>query len=240
MKTIKLLGYAFFTMLLSVSFSACGGDDDSGSGGGTPSTNKRLVKITEKGESNTYTYEYTYDGQGRVIRKEVKKNGSDNGYYTFSYTDKKIVKKHFSATGTKSSEYEYKLENGLIVECTNSDGTERNTYENGRLVTKTTNKYTYKYTWSNGNLMTIEREGKIKRYEYTNQLAPQGVILWDDEELAAYYGIIPKNLPSKFIDGDSEELLFEWTFGNGLPVQMIMTESSSKGVYTDIFTYEWQ
>ena len=60
MKTIKLLGYAFFTMLLSVSFSACGGDDDSGSGGGTPSTNKRLVKITEKGESNTYTYEYTY------------------------------------------------------------------------------------------------------------------------------------------------------------------------------------
>ena len=91
MKTIKLLGFALFTVLMSVSFSTCGGDGD-GDGGGstTPPAGKRLVKMTEKGERNTYVHEYTYDSQGRLVRTETTKNGEKHSNYTYAYTDKKI------------------------------------------------------------------------------------------------------------------------------------------------------
>jgi len=241
MKTIKFLGFALFTVLMSVSFTACG-DDDGGSPVPPPAS-KRLVKITEKGEKNTYVYEYTYDSQGRIVRIESTKNGEKRSNDTYAYSDKKIVERHYSYSNNSTSETEYTLENGFIVsEKHNSESNNVNyTYANGHLATKTNSSYTYKYTWSGGNLMTIEREGKTKVYEYTNYFTPQcNFLLWDIEEpLASYFGMIPNNLPSKFIDGD-EVINFDWTMSNGLPVKLIISETDSKDSYTDVITFEWQ
>lgn len=245
MKTIKLLGFALFTVLLCVSFSACGGDGDGDGGGGTtPPAGKRLVKVTEKGEKSTYVYEFTYDSQGRVVRIERTKNGEKRSNDTYAYSDKKIVERHYSYSSNSTSETEYTLENGFIVsEKHNSESNNVNyTYANGHLATRTNSSYTYKYTWSGGNLMTIEREGKIKVYEYTNYVAPQcNLVLWDiDEPLASYFGIIPRNLPSKYVDGDDEVIRFDWTLEGGLPVKLIISETDSKDSYTDVITFEWQ
>lgn len=244
MKTIKLLGFALFTVLLCVSFSACGGDGDGDGGGGTtPPAGKRLVKVTEKGEKSTYVNEYTYDSQGRVVRIESTKNGEKRSNDTYAYSDKKIVERHYSYSSNSTSETEYTLENGFIVsEKHNSESNNVNyTYANGHLATKTNSSYTYKYTWSGGNLMTIEREGKIKTLEYTSYIAPQlPFVTWDmDEVLASYLGLTTTNLPLRYNDGD-EVINFDWTMSKGLPVKLIISETDSKDSYTDVITFEWQ
>ena len=217
---------------------ACGDDGD---GGGAPSTGKRLVRVTDKGEKNTYVFEYSYDSQGRVVRIDRKKNGETDHYYTYAYYNDKIVKNSHSSGSTRQTEYI--LENGFIVSekhQSESDNVQY-TYANNHLATITSYNKTRKYNWSGGNLMSIESGDDIETMEYTSYLTPESpLILWDlDEPLAKYFGITTRNLPSKFVDGN-EMMTYDWTMEGGLPVKLILTESYKSDASTSIITYEWQ
>lgn len=255
MKTLRFIGVALFTVLMSVSFSACGGSDDddsvpggsSESGGITP--DKLLVKETIQRENENITYEYSYDSQGRIIRKDIKENGNSGGYYVYTYIDNLIVQKYFFAHGG-SMETKYTLENGLIV-SEEVNGTIKNkyTYENSYLATKNS---TYEYIWNNGNLTSIkwqpdENTTRGKKYEYTSYAAPQGFVIdiYVEEDLGKFFGKSSRNLPSKFTevnnDGEiSEQITYDWTLKEGLPIKLVVMEKDGGGIYTTTHTYEWQ
>ena len=117
MKTLRLLGVALFTMLMNVSFSACGGsdeEDDNGGGGNTPLVSKRLAKVTTQEGNSTFSDEFTYDSNGRVVKVVNKKNGNNSGHIIYTYTDNLIVKKQYYTGSSSVSETQYELENGLI------------------------------------------------------------------------------------------------------------------------------
>ncbi len=239
---------ALFAVLVSVGFTACSSNDDDDDNGGTTS-GKRLVKMTEQGESKTYTYDYSYDSQGRVVRKEVKRNGTIVDYYVYTYTDNLIVQKYYYGNGA-SEETKYTLENGLIVSEKDGYETIQYTYENGYLATKTNEDRVYKYKWNNGNLTSIEIQsgGYLykKNYEYTSYAAPQGFVTSGvEEDLGKYFGKSSKNLPSKFVEVDdeggiSEQITYDWTVKDGLPIKLIEMEKDEGGTYTTTTTFEWQ
>lgn len=248
MKTFRLIGIAFFAVLVSVGFTACGSDDDDVSGGnggnGGTVSDKRLVKMTEQSESKTYTYDYSYDSQGRVVRKEIKKNGTLNNYYVYTYIDNLIVQKYYYGNGA-SEETKYTLENGLIVSEKDRYETIQYTYENGYLATKTNENGVYKYKWNNGNLTSIELQsgGHLhkKNYEYTGYAAPQGFVTFGvEEDLGKFFGKSSKNLPSKFTEDDDEQITYDWTLKDGLPIKLIEMEKDGGGTYTTTTTFEWQ
>ena len=261
MKKIKYLSILLLSVFALPFMVSCGGSDDddsvpggsSESGGITP--DKLLVKETIQRENKSTTYEYSYDSQGRVIRKDIKENGNSGGYYVYTYIDNLIVQKHYFAV-SESMETKYTLENGLIVsEEVNGTIKNRYTYENSYLATRTRDEYDgYKYIWNNGNLTSIKRlpdenttSKRGKNYEYTSYAAPQGFVIdiYVEEDLGKFFGKSSKNLPSKFTevnnDGEiSEQITYDWTLKDGLPVKLVVMEKDGGGIYTTIHTYEWQ
>lgn len=92
MKTLRLIGIALLTVLLSVSFTACGGDDkDEPSGGGGDNKSLIIGKWKVVGESTWH-----------ATNVEYKSDGS------------------FSYTSTEDPKYEehgsYKIEGNLLYE----------------------------------------------------------------------------------------------------------------------------
>lgn len=248
MKTLRLFGISLLTVLMSVSFSACGGsdeEDDNGGGGNTPSVSKRLVKVTEEFSNNTFSDEYTYDSQGRIIKKE-RNSGTKTIYYVYTYTDNLIVQK--LKLGNSSEERLHTLENGLIVSGENDKRKYQCTYEKGRLTSMKEpmikRDYVYSYIWENGNIIRIDLNGEIYiKYEYTNYTAPQGFItpFGVEEDLGLFYGKSSKNLPSKctfYDEQEGREDTYDWTLKDGFPVNLITRESGSK--YLAITTFEWE
>lgn len=240
MKKLKFWSMIVLAVMVIPTMVACGGDDDGG--GVTPPTGKRLVKMTEVGEKNTYVFEYSYDSQGRVVRIDRKKNDVSDQSTTYAYTDNKIVKKTTYAAGDMR-QTEYMLENGFIVSEKHQQESDnvQYTYAKNHIATRTTSRYTYNYTWSGGNLTAVEHAGKTETYEYTNIIAPQCPFNFMelDDPLASYHGITTKNLPSKFVDSN-EVFLYDWTMEGGLPVKMVTTETDKGGTHIDIVTLEWK
>ena len=200
----------------------------------TPIIGKRLVKMTKEEGNRTYTNEYTYDSQGRVVKKVRKMNGDNYGYYTYFYTDNLIIRKYYYSSSSQATTTEYMLENGLIVNAKN-DYVSTRTNENG----------VYIYTWSGGNLKSIEIQSggyyHKKSYQYTSHTAPQGfVTLGVVEDLGVFFGKTSKNLPSIFSEDNDEEITYDWTLKDGLPVKLIEMEKDQGGTYTTITTYEWE
>lgn len=245
MKTLRLFGISLLTVLMSVSFSACGGsdeEDDNGGGGNTPSVSKRLVKVTEEFSNNTFSDKYTYDSQGRIIKKE-RNSGTKTRYYVYTYTDNLIVEKEYYNINY-STERLHTLENGLIVSGENDKRKYQCTYENGRLTSMKEGNYVYSYIWENGNIIRIDLNGEIyRKYEYTNYTAPQGFItpFGVEKDLGLFYGKSSKNLPSKCTFYDEEEGredTYDWALKDGFPVNLITRESGS--TYLAITTFEWE
>jgi hypothetical protein len=240
MKKLKFWSMIVLAVMVIPTMVACGGDDDGG--GVTPPTGKRLVKMTEVGEKNTYVFEYSYDSQGRVVRIDRKKNDVSDQSTTYAYTDNKIVKKTTYAAGDMR-QTEYMLENGFIVSEKHQQESDnvQYTYANNRIATRTNSNNTYNYTWSGGNLMSIEHSGKTETYEYTSIIAPQCPFNFMelDDPLAPYFGLTTKNLPSKVVY-KNDEILYDWTMEGGLPVKMVMTETDSRDTDISIITFEWK
>ena len=94
MKTIKLLGYAFFTMLLSVSFSACGGDDDNNKSSSNPLVGTWRAEVISKDVLRywdlTFTSDYkftakdTYAETGEVKETTTGTYSVENGFVTIN------------------------------------------------------------------------------------------------------------------------------------------------------------
>ena len=271
MKTLRLLGVALFTVLLSVSFTACGDDEGNDGSGDKPSINKRLVKVTTQEANSTFSDEFTYDSNGRVVKVVNKKNGNNSGHIIYTYTDNLIVKKQYYTGSSSVSETQYELENGLIAK--KSYGKYINyTYNNGYLATLTRSKggVTRNFTWKDGNLQSLKSvdSESEESYEYTSYATPKDFIYLDfiddvDGELAPFYGKSSKNLPSKRIEvnvndvaagvvpgsnvspGPNEEIVtevfsYDWTMKDGLPVKLIVTEEKRSGSSTMIVDFEWE
>ena len=266
MKTLRLFGIALLTVLMNVSFSACGGsdeEDDNGGGGNTPLVSKRLVKVTKEEGNNTFCYEYTYDSNGRIVKVVNKKNGTNSGHIIYTYTDNLIVKKQYYTGSSSVSETQYELENGLIAK--KSYGKYINyTYNNSYLATLTRSKGgLYNFTWKDGNILNKKSADSEEEdsYEYTSYSTPQNFIYLDfiddvDGELAPFYGKSSKNLPSKRIEvgfndvsspGNpnatekvTEVSSYDWTMKDGLPVKLIVTEEKRSGSSTMIVDFEWE
>ena len=268
MKTLKLFGVALFTVLLSVSFTACGDDEGNDGSGDKPSINKRLVKVTTQEGSSTFSDEFTYDSNGRVVKVVNKKNGNNSSQTIYTYTDNHIVKKQYNTGSSTVKETEYVLENGLIVEEINTSGYNyKYSYDKGYLATVTKKKEgkggEYNYTWENGNLkrkQNVNSESEDS-YEYTSYVTPQNFYYLDyieyvNGELAPFYGKSSKNLLSKRIDvtindvssiGNpnatekvTEVYSCDWTMKDGLPVKLIVTEDKQSGSSTMIVDFEWE
>ena len=262
MKTLRLFGITLLTVLMSVSFSACGDDDSSD--GDKPSNNKRLVKVTKEEGNNTFCYEYTYDSNGRIVKVVNKKNGTNSGHVIYTYTDNLIVKKQYYTGSTTGSETQYELENGLIAKRTSGKYINY-TYNNGYLATLTKSKggVVHNFTWRDGNLLNVKVADSESEdsYEYTSYATPQNFFYLDyidnvDGELAPFYGKWPKNLPSKHVEvkindvssiGNpnatekvTEVSSYDWTMKDGLPVKLIVTEDKQSGSSTMIVDFEWE
>ena len=267
MKTLRLFGIALLTVLMNVSFSACGGsdeEDDNGGGGNTPLVSKRLAKVTTQEGSSTFSDEFTYDSNGRVVKVVNKKNGNNSGHIIYTYTDNLIVKKQYYTGSSSVSETQYELENGLIAK--KSYGKYINyTYNNGYLATLTRSKggVTRNFTWKDGNLQSLKSvdSESEESYEYTSYATPKDFIYLDfiddvDGELAPFYGKSSKNLPSKRIEVSvndvssignpnatekvTEVSSYDWTMKDGLPVKLIVTEEKQSGSSTMIVDFEWE
>lgn len=243
MKSLRFIGFALFTVLVSVSFSACGGsdDEDNGEEENTPSVSKRLVKVTTQMGEYTSCKEYTYDSNGRIIKVV---NGG--GYTIYTYTDNLIVKREYQQHFTPDNngtlipyetqkETQYELENGLIVKKTTVSKYKKYTYNNGYLATLLESKgeLLYNFTWRDGNLMNMKRDSDPEKgdsYEYTSYATPANFFYLDyyhdyiDGELAQFYGKAPKNLPSKCINVYTSDGIV----GDPLPQKE-----------TDVFSYDW-
>ncbi len=243
MKTLRFFGMALLTVLMSVSFSACGDDDSSD--GDSPSNNKHLVKVTKEAGNNTSCYEYTYDSNGRVVKVVNKLNGNNSYHITYTYTDNLIVQKRYY--GNSSVEHSHTLENGLIVSGENDKYRQyQYTYENGHLTSAKEGNNVYSYIWENDNIIRIDYNGEVyKKYEYTNYAAPQGFITPSgvEDDLGLFYGKSSKNLPSKYTSYDEHEgreSTYDWALKDGLPVHLIEMEKDGGGTYTIITTFDWE
>ena len=233
MKTIRLFGIALLTVLLSVSFSSCSKSDgdDNGHEGNTPSTAKRIKKCVENKKDNTYTYEYAYDGQGRLIQMKYSrtgKYGDKKSIHTFSYEGNTIVEK----TTNGSEVITYTLKDELIVKIKDSDTEKTITYNNGYMASWGDERY----TWANGNLIKVGNNYDSCTYEYTNLPAPSQSFrgLMSDWVMIAFYGgKTPKNLPQKSTTSpDGKVEVYEWVMKDGLPTQCT--------IGFDVYTFEWE
>lgn len=238
MKTLRFIGVALLTVLLSVSFSACGGDDGDNGGGDNPPTSVKFLKkcVEVESDGNTDTYVFNYDNQGRVTR--VSKSGSYSHTLTLTYSENQIIQQ-----GTHEQMI-YTLENGLVVHVKDNDGEHSYTYENGYLATVKGYNTLEKYYWSNGNVQKIEYYDiasntlkKTETCEYTNYTYSQDFLrlMSDWPGLAKHCGKTMKNLPYKVTvtkNGQSVSETYNWTMKDGYPIRCSVGQES--------VSYEWE
>lgn len=249
MKTIRLFGIALLTVLMSVSFSACGGsDDDNDNGnnsGGEPSTmtNKYLVKqnlMNEKGDARL-EWSYSYDSNKRISSINAVSHLANMSAVSYSYS--------YSDNSIKINNTTYNLSNGLI---TSTDNSVNFTYDSdGYITSASKNGKTITYTWSGGNMINMSyknssstEESESISYEYTNLPFPQNFPYSPEvgdigsSEIMAfppllnYWGKTLKNLPKKYVykrRGTIEETItFDYTMEDGYPSIIKQTTSGSK------------
>ena len=99
MKTIRLIGVALFTVLMSVGFSACGGsDDDNGDSSSNPLVGTWRAEYDERGELRycefTFNANFTWSMVDYRKDKEKPSNPDNSGTYvikdnTITITDSK-------------------------------------------------------------------------------------------------------------------------------------------------------
>lgn len=85
MKTLRLIGVALLTVLLSVSFSACG-DDDEPSSGGNPLVGTWVGLKGESGWQNDHKLVFNNNGTGKWIESNERGSHEDSFNYTYTST----------------------------------------------------------------------------------------------------------------------------------------------------------
>lgn len=83
MKTLRFIGVVLLTVLMSVSFSACGDDDDESSSGGNPLVGTWVGLKGESGWQNDHKLVFNNNGTGKWIENDKY---TDPFNYTYTST----------------------------------------------------------------------------------------------------------------------------------------------------------
>ena len=118
MKTLRMKGKAFLTVLMCVLFASCENDEDLTKGGSESLTNgKNLVKIAAVSEdgSSEYLVSFVYDDKGRLISATETKEYNNSAYVVnFQYVWGDDVIKVFSKGSNGIYTQTLKLNNRLV------------------------------------------------------------------------------------------------------------------------------
>ena len=262
MKTLRLIGMALLAVILSVGFTACSDDDDSGQQG-NGNNGLKLSSYTfiehEDGDGGYYGYEFEYDEQGRVS-KAVYSDEDYSDRTTVEYNGNSII-----ATNSDGHKDVCTLNSKGQIEnsvCTSYGytSTYQYTYDgNGYL----TNIYRveedddYRFTWENGNLVKAEMYGTITTIEYTDIPSSKGgqalfflndVTLDIDCDILhilgnfGYMGKVPQNMPASmtYTDkyGDTDLTEFSYETGKDGYISNINFKMNGNSVYD--MTLSWE
>lgn len=167
MRTLRLLGMALITILVSANFIACSSDDDEDSpiknDDGIITNQKKLMelKITDD-DSETVIWEFSYDGKGRlaaVIQTEKYGSNTDRDVTNFTWSDKTIVAEKGRSTQT------YTLNDDLVRTIRDTDNEDWSnvsfTYNSSNQLIAAkdvdSHNYTYitTYTWENERIIKV-------------------------------------------------------------------------------------
>ncbi len=198
MKTLRFIGMALLTTVLSINLTACSDDD-----GGNSSSGKKLTTITW--EDDNHVTRLSYDKKNRLTEVEdifAEESGVRVRVNSFEYEDNSII---MTTTYYGDSDGADRR-----TVCTlNSDGYIARSVEEVYLsnrTTTTTELYTYDennqlikvvctddietvLSWSDGNIVTIEENNYNNHYDtytyytYTYNSTPSskgGIVFYDD------------------------------------------------------------
>ena len=230
-------------MLMSISFSACGdNDDDNINSGGesSSSTNKYLIKQilgNEVGDTAlVWTFIYNSDNKISSISEVSYFDNMSVDSHSYTYGDNSIIVDNET----------YNISNGRIISTSNgviftydSDGYLTSASQNGNTIT---------YTWSGGNMINMSyksssstEESESITYEYSNfafplnyPYCPEVRDISHDEmmgfpSLLNYWGKTPKNLPKKYVykkhSSVEETITYDFTMEDGYPIIIKVTDS---------------
>ena len=228
---------------------------------------KRISKITANFGNETEETTYDYDSQGRVVMKtkSIKESQKTRTVSTsYTYDGNTIISR---SHGDDSEEHTYKLTDGLIVEEDYTFGSAtynvKYTYDDNGYLESLIEKSKYSdepesitktlFEWTDGNLTKLtdvydyDIDDEITALEYTDIPWPKNMFFYFDgtnmEELfepLGLFGIMPKNLPSKYIYDDEWSFEIDYTVENGDVTKIIYQPINQPKAGTEIYTIEWE
>ena len=244
MKTLRFIGIALLTVLMSVAISSCSSssDDDGNNGGGviTPEP------VVEKQLKSYGSYKFNYDEQGRITSWTDGRN--KNVTYTYSDNSIEVIYTtlwYDSEDKLYDTKRTYTLQNGRISK-TSLHSIKYDS--NGYALSLDSNN---KLSWLDGDLIEIDYTlGRNRTLKYTNIPCPKNLIFVLDFfheypiELLMYMGYLGKRtnyLPSEMVYYEKHKpqitYKYDWTIKNGYPTQVKISESNGNDE-TLIFNYQ--
>ena len=182
MKTFRLIGMALLAVVMCVNFASCSGDDDEEpikNDDGVITNQKQLMQI-KMVDSETITWDFTYDSKGRLIsiNHAEKYNGrTERDITNYIWGNNTIIAEDDNSTRT------YTLDNNLVKSINDTDdysgwSNATFTYNSSNQLIAVQNTYTDgtsvdAYTWNNGRItkLTYTENGSYYSeedvYEYT-------------------------------------------------------------------------
>ena len=182
MKTFRLIGMALLAVVMCVNFASCSGGDDEEpikNDDGVITNQKQLMQI-KMVDSETITWDFTYDSKGRLIsiNHAEKYNGrTERDITNYIWGNNTIIAEDDNSTRT------YTLDNNLVKSINDKDdysgwSNATFTYNSSNQLIAVQNTYTDgtsvdTYTWNNGRItkLTYTENGSYYSeedvYEYT-------------------------------------------------------------------------
>lgn len=223
MKIFRLIGMALMAILIGVNFIACSDDDE----GDTPIKNddgivtnqKKLMQMKMVGDSETITWEFSYDSKGRlasVIHTEKYGNNTDRNITHYTWSNNTIIAEDGRSTRT------YTLNDGLvrtIRDTRNNDWSNASfTYNSSKQLIATKDviqgdTYIDTYTWENGRIIGITDGEDYATYITYSGKTCKGYFPFynpSDNDYIFYVhpeliGLRNSQLPDQVSDKDNEE-----------------------------------
>lgn len=181
MKTFRLIGMALLAVVMCVNLASCSDDDEepTKNDDGVITNQKQLMQI-KMVDSETITWDFTYDSKGRLIsiNHAEKYNGrTERDITNYIWGNNAIIAEDDNSTRT------YTLDNNLVKSINDTDdysgwSNATFTYNSSNQLIAVQNTYTYgtsvdTYTWNNGRItkLTYTENGSYYSeedvYEYT-------------------------------------------------------------------------
>ena len=180
MKTFRLIGMALLAIVMCVNFTSCSDDDEPSKNDDGVITNQKQLMQIKMVDSETITWDFTYDSKGRLIsiNHAKKYNGrTERDITNYIWGNNTIIAEDDNSTRT------YTLDNNLVKSINDTDdysdwSNAIFTYNSSNQLIAVQNTYTDgtsvdAYTWNNGRItkLTYTENGSYYSeedvYEYT-------------------------------------------------------------------------